>query len=241
MSQLRVLLTGAAGRIGSCLWPVFRARYTVRAFDRLPIAAVPDALVVNLTDAAAVRQACTDIDVVVHLAASPGDRPTFVEEVVPNNVVGMYNLLEAAVQQRVRRVVFASSVQTVGGVPADAVITPQTPVQPQGPYGATKVFGEALGRYYHDRYGLEFVALRLGGFIPYNAPVRNRPGIENIWLSPRDAADIFCRAVETPKLGYAIIFATSQPTRERFSLREARDLLGYAPHDTWARSSGQPG
>ena len=241
MSQLRVLLTGAAGRIGGNLLPVFRDRYALRAFDRLPSPAVPEMSVANLTDAAAVRQACADIDVVVHLAASAGDQSPFVEEIVPNNVIGMYNLLEAAVQQRVRRVVFASSVQTVGGVPPAEVITPKTPVQPQGPYGATKVFGEALGRYYHDRSGLEFIALRLGGYLPYNAPPRNRPGIQDLWLSPNDAVDIFCRAVETPGIGFAIMFATSQPARERFSLREARDQLGYAPRDSWAKCSGQPG
>jgi uronate dehydrogenase len=95
------------------------------------------------------------------------------------------------------------------------------------------VFGEALGRVYHDRYGLEFIAIRIGAFQPYDTHHAGKPWMAQIWLSPRDCADLFQRAVETPGVGYAIVFGTSALPVEYLSHREAREVLGYEPHDRW--------
>jgi uronate dehydrogenase len=241
MSQLRVLLTGAAGRIGQTLTPSFRKAYQLRTLDRQPLREEPGMMIVDLTDAPALQRACADTDVIVHLAASPNDKWPFVEEIVPNNIVGLYNLLEAARQQRVRRVVFASSVQTVDCHPAGQTITVSDPVRPLGPYGASKVFGEALGRVYHDRHGLEFVALRLGAFQPYNPARTADQWAQEIWLSPADCERLFRCAVEKPRVGYVIVFGTSHTLRERLSRREAREVLGFEPQDRWPEHfAGKP-
>lgn len=233
MSKLRVLLTGVSGMIGRALLPSFREAYELRTLDRQPIPEDPGMIVANLTDAAALHRACADIDVVVHLAAASTDKFSFFEEIVPNNVIGLYNLLEAARQQSVRRVVFASTCQTVLRYPAGQAITVADPVRPQGPYGASKVFGEALGRVYHDKHGLEFIALRLGAYQPYNSARTNETWAQELWLSPGDCERLIRCAIEKPDVGFAIVFGTSHTVRERLSRREAREILGFEPQDQW--------
>jgi uronate dehydrogenase len=226
---MNLLVTGAAGRIGRAILPALREAHTVRTLDRKPGADC----VVDLTDAAGLRAACAGMEVIVHLAAAPDDHFPFVKAIVPSNIVGLYQLLEAARLERVRRVVFASSCQTVGRYPPTATVTVADPVRPVGPYGASKVFGEALGRAYHEKYGLEFIALRFGAFQGYDTAQRHSSWLRTLWLSPRDCAHLVRRAVEQPGIGYAVVFGTSALPAEFLSLREAREILGYEPRDRW--------
>jgi len=230
---MKVLVTGAAGFIGRTVVPVLRERHEVRTLDRQPNPADPAQLVADLTDAAALREACAGIDVVLHLAATNNDRPDFVKDVVPHNIGGTYNVLEAARQQQVRRVVFASSCQTVAHYPGNVTVSVADPVRPKGPYGATKVFGEALGRAYHDNFGLEFIAIRLGAVLPYDMLQRDKLRMREIWLSPRDCVELLRRAVEKTGVGYAVVFGSSVMPFEHLSLREAREVLGFEPQDRW--------
>lgn len=229
---MKVLLTGSAGQVGRCLAPVFRAAYDLRTLDRQPNPEDPGQLIADLTDAPALARACTGIDVIVHLAAASSDKEAFLSSQVPNNLIGMYNLLEAARQQSVRRVVFASTAQTISRYPADQTVTVASPVRPEGPYAATKIFGEALGRMYHEAHGLEFIAIRIGGFQLYDTKWP-AAWLRRIWLSPRDCATLFRCAVEKPGMGYAIVFGTSALPVEYLSRREARETLGYEPRDRW--------
>ncbi|HEX9998132.1 MAG TPA: NAD(P)-dependent oxidoreductase, partial [Abditibacterium sp.] len=168
--------------------------------------------------------------VVVHLAATADEAP-FVENLVPANIVGVHNVLEAARLEGVRRVVFASTVQTVGMRHGDSNIAPEEPPRPSTLYGATKVMGEVLGRFYHDKHGLEFIALRIGAFQPYESPQLRRPYVQNIWLSPRDAVEVFRRAIETPVIGFAVVNATSDCQNGFLSLQSAQEVLGFEPGD----------
>lgn len=241
-SRLKVLLTGARGRIGQCLIEGFGERYDLRGFDRQACqcegrqcqscadANVP-AMIGDLTDFEMLREAMRGVDVVVHLAATKNEAP-FVEDLVPNNIIGTYNTFEAARQSGVRRIVFASTVQTVAGYPKGQTIRIADPPRPSTLYGATKVVGESLGRWFHDTHKLEFVAIRIGWFLPYDSPMlRCNPGGRNIWLSPRDAVRLFGCAIEKPDVGYALVFGTSITQFERLSRIEARELLGYQPCD----------
>jgi len=107
------------------------------------------------------------------------------------------------------------------------------PVQPCSLYGATKVLGEAMGCFYHNRHKLEFIAIRIGWFQPYDSEgLKNRTwGGTSIWLSPRDCVKLLRCAAEKPGVGFAIVNGTSKTEFERLSLAEARDLLGYVPDD----------
>ena len=231
MTKLNVLMTGVSGRMGPHLLPPFRERYALRTLDKQPVPGDPDSVVSDLQDRDVLRDVMRGMDVVVHLAATSDEAP-FVENLVPNNVVGVYNVFEAAREAGVRRLVFASTVQTVHAWQDDLPVRVSDPPRPVTLYGATKVFGETAGRYYHDRHGMEFVGIRIGAFQPYDSPhLRQRSGLHDIWLSPRDAARLFSLAVEKPDVGYAVVFGTSRTTRERLSLQEARDVLGYEPED----------
>jgi NAD+ dependent glucose-6-phosphate dehydrogenase len=137
--------------------------------------------------------------------------------------------LQAAVDAGVRRVVFASTVQTILSYPRQGTLDVTDPVRPVSIYGATKVFGEVLGRYYHDHHGLEFVGLRIGAFGNYSAKHLRDPWLRAVWLSPGDATRIIRCAVDRPGLKYVLAFATSRCDPEWLSLRTAREELGYEP------------
>ncbi len=229
---MKVLLTGPSGRIGPYLAAPFRLKYELKTFD-LPSQGADFAG--DLSEIEPLRAAMRGMDAVVHLAATSDDAP-FIEQLLPNNVVGLYNVLEAARLEGVRRVVWASSVQAVGRGknapdPAASGVTPEEVPHPLNMYGVSKVWGETLGRFYHDKHGLEFVALRLGAFQPYDSEWLQTGACETIWLSPRDCAAIFERAIETPDVGAIVVNATSKTSRPFLSLESARELLGYEPQD----------
>lgn len=232
MDKLSVLLTGAGGRIGPHLIGPFAEAYRLRTYDRVPAPGSPDHRTGDLQDVDALRAAMEGVEVVVHLAATSDEAP-FVENLVPNNVVGLYNTFQAAQEAGVRRMVFASTCQTVLNYPTDATVEIEDPVRPCTLYGATKAFGETVGRYYHDRHGMEFVGIRIGWFKTYDDPDLPNELASNVWLSPRDAVSLFRCAVENPQVGYAVVFGTSITKREYLSRTAAREVLGYEPQDRY--------
>ncbi|HKI36221.1 MAG TPA: NAD(P)-dependent oxidoreductase [Gemmataceae bacterium] len=235
-----VLVTGSAGRIGRAVVRELTARgHAVRGFDRVSTPGVADSLVGDITDGTAVRRAAQGAAALVHLAATPDD-DDFLTQLLPNNIVGVYHVMEAAREAGVRRVILASSGQVVwwqrftGPLPIGADVQPT----PRGWYAATKVFQEAAGRVYAEAHGLSVIAARLG-WCP-----RNRQHIEelstiewakDVYLSPADAGRFFACAVEAPgDIRFAVVYPCSRPLRqEYYDTRPARDLLGYEPRDQW--------
>ena len=237
--MLKVLLTGPSGRLGPHLVRPFRERYALSTFDLLP-SHEPNSFAGDLSEIEPLRDAMLGVDVVVHLAATSDEAP-FVEKLVGPNVIGVYNVLEAARLENVRRVVFASSIQAVGmgwrdnPTPIDVV----SPPRPSTLYGATKIMGETMGRFYHDKHGLEFISLRIGAFEPYDSRKLHKKVFQELWLSPRDAASIFRAAIEKTGIGYGIVNATSRTAVERMALQPARELLGWEPQDSIAAVAAQ--
>ena len=231
MSRLKVFLTGATGRVGRVLAPAFREAYQLRTLYRRPAPDDSTAVLGDLHDRDTLRSAMEGFDVLVHLAAVSRDAP-FVEDLVPANIVGAYNIFQAAKEAGVRRIVYASSCHVVHFKTAMHTIDAAAPLQPHSMYGATKAFGEVLGRFYHDRFGIEFAAIRIGWLLPYDEPeLRTSGSKRRIWLSPRDGIALFRLAIETPGIGCAVVHGTSLTSEETLSLRSARDLLGYDPQD----------
>ena len=163
-------------------------------------------------------------EAVIHLGGIPDEHRY--EHVRAVNIDGTQHVLQAAHELSVRRVAFASSIHAVGYYPRTELIGPQVPVRPDSFYGVSKVAGEALGRLYWDRHGLEFVAVRICSFLARPEQARNL----STWLSHRDAAQLFRRALQAPEVGFLTVAGISGNTR-RWMTPEGWDVLGYQPED----------
>ena len=218
-----VLLTGAAGRIGTALRERLPAHgWAVRGFDRV---AAPDTLVGDITSPRDLDGAMSGVDAVAHFAGQPTEAPWPV--VRDANVEGTLQVFEAARRAGVRRVVYASSNHAVGFTPLEhAELPADLPPQPDTLYGVSKVFAEALGRYYVDRYGMQVACLRIGTFAQRPPDVRAL----STWLSPADCARLVDACLRSPALGYAIVWGVSANTRRTWSLAAGK-ALGYVPVD----------
>ncbi|RYX85953.1 NAD(P)-dependent oxidoreductase [bacterium] len=228
---MKVLVTGPSGRIGPHLMGAFAEKYDLVSFDLPGRGADFEG---DLTDIEPLRHAMKGVEVVLHLAAVSDDAP-FLETLLPSNVIGVHNVLEAARLEGVRRVVFASSVQAGGGVPSqgegDAAIEVDILPRPANLYGATKVLGETMGWVFVQKHGLEFIALRIGAFQTYDSDWLKKGYGEQIWLSPRDCLAIIMLAIEKRDVKYAVAYATSKTSKEVLPLKVAREVLGFEPQD----------
>ena len=220
---MRILITGAAGIIGSTLVKGLRGRYQLRGFDRLPIPALEDTALGDLTDFPAVSRAADGMDVIIHLAAVPRSATPW-EEVLHSNIIGCYNVFEAARQQKVRRVVFASRAGLLASYPESVTRTVEMLPRPDSYYSVSKVFGENLGFLYSTRHGIEFAAVRIGGF----AIDRPQPGHPHD-LDHEDAVRVFERAAIHPGVKYAVVFGVSGSNRPLYDLEHGRREIGYEP------------
>lgn len=233
-----VLVTGSAGRIGRAVGAELLARgHRVRGFDRVPSAGLDGRIQGDLTRPADVTRAMQGVEAVVHLAATP-DEDDFLTKLLPNNVIGLYHVLEQARLAGVGRIVLASTGQVVRGHAGPLPITPEMPTAPRNWYASTKILAEAAGQAYAYHYDLSVIVVRCG-WCPRTrrdaTDLERSPFGKDTYLSPGDAGRCFAGAVEADsRLRFAVVFATSRPLRgPRYDLRPARDLLGYEPRDQW--------
>jgi nucleoside-diphosphate-sugar epimerase len=205
----------------------------------MPTPGADDSVVGSITDPTVVRRAVEGVAALVHLAAIPDD-DDFLTKLLPNNIVGVYHVLEAARLAGVRRLALASSGQVVwwqrftGPLPITADVQPT----PRAWYAAGKVFLEAAGRACAESHGMSVIAVRLGWCPRTREHVEELAQTEwghDVYLSPGDAGRFFACAVEAPAdIRFAVVYACSRPARrEVYDAGPARKLLGYEPHDTW--------
>ncbi|MBA2521423.1 MAG: NAD(P)-dependent oxidoreductase [Chloroflexia bacterium] len=254
----RVLLTGAEGTIGAVVREFLSDQYEIRSLtwqaEDFP------SHVGDISDYEAIRPAFDDIDVVVHMAASSAIETPW-EDILPNNLIGTYNVFEAARDAGVGAVVFASSNHAVGmfevsGSPGlyelddPRVYDHTVEIRPDSLYGVSKAYGEALGRFYMEQHGMRVVCLRIGavraGDDPYAPTIINtpRPLIEPLtpeqrrqrmramWMSRRDCAQLVSRSIEADDVPWAIVYGISNNPRQFWDLSHAREVLGFNPEDS---------
>jgi len=238
---MRVLLTGANGRIGTAIDDHLGTEYDWTYLDRSD-SRERETRVVDIADGDAVRGVVDGHDAVVHLAGDPAvDAPW--SSVLRNNVVGFYNVLDAAREAGVDRFVFASTNHVVAGWEAghadelprgELCFDSMTPPRPDSLYGASKSFGEDLGRYYVERTGSPrtFFALRIGGVHDreHDHPWDTTRGYA-WWLSRRDCAQLIDRCLRADGGGFEVFYGVSDNEQRWCDIEHARRMIGYDPRD----------
>jgi uronate dehydrogenase len=221
----RVLITGAAGDVGTRLRKMLAPHYALRLSDvRTPadLASGDDFVQADLTDIASIERACAGMDGILHLGGFAVEGPW--ETILNANIIGCHNLFEAARRAGVKRVVFASSNHAVGFYPRRRKIGTDEPVRPDSRYGVSKAFGEALGAMYAYKHGLRVTCLRIGNVA--NVPIDQRRLA--IWISPEDLAQLVRIGLDHPSIRYEIFYGASDNERAWWD-NEAAFRFGYRP------------
>ena len=244
MNKKKVLITGMSGLIGQVCQRELGDRYTLSALNRSPVEGVA-CLQADISDLEAIRPAFEGVDVVVHLAAMAKGEATW-EEVLPHNIVGTYNVFEAARTAGVQRVIAASSGAAVSNaereMPYRALVEGRyeeaagwdtldpSLVRPSGLYGCSKLWGEALAHHYSDAWGLSAICLRIGAVNQADRPTSTREF--SVWCSQRDIAQMVRRCIDAPQsLKFATFYVVSDNKWSYRSLANARTELGFEPQD----------
>lgn len=214
-----------------------RHGYELRLLDVRPVEDAPDAIVADLNDTDALREAVRGVDGVLHLAGISLES-TF-EKILDSNIKGTYHLYEAVREEAASRedgtaprIVFASSNHAIGYTPRPRVEdgAPLVPVEtlrrPDTYYGLSKSFGEDLAQFYWDQHGIETVSVRIGSCFKEPTDVR----MMSVWMSPADGARLFDAALTAEKVGHTVAYGSSANTRLWWDLSSAR-ALGYEPQD----------
>ena len=235
MARKKVLITGAAGRIGKTLKDGLKDRYDLRVlYNRTVLPAEPgeEVWVGNITDLDRMVEVLDGVDAVAHMAGNASGGSTF-EEALDANIRGTYCIYEAAHRTGVKRVVFASSNHATGYYEKNGIYTtPDMPVRPDSYYGASKAYGEALGRYYVDAFGLSVICLRIGSFQPEKSVIeRKSDRMLSSWLSYRDTVQLVWRSIEAESVTFGIYYGISNNKRAYWDIQNAREELGYEPED----------
>ena len=221
-----ILITGAGGGVGTHLRQQLAGNYALRLSDirRLKPGAGETFVqgdVANLDD---MLRATQGVDAFVHLGGYSVEGPW--EDILNANIVGCYNAFEAARRNGVKRILFATSNHAVGFYRRDQVIDHRVYIRPDSRYGVSKVFGEALGSLYADKYGMEVFCMRIGNV--GTVPIDKRR--LSIWISPRDLAQLVTIGIEHPDVRFEIVYGVSNNRRSWYDNRNAT-RLGYRPAD----------
>jgi len=224
----KIVLTGAAGRLGGYLRAPLAAKCeTLISTD---IAPLTDPLIkgesfvqADLADYAKMAEIIKGADMVVHFGGHPDEKPF--EDILHANIIGCYNIWQAAHEAGVRRIVYASSIHAVGLHPKTTAINIHTPHRPDSYYGLAKCFAEDMAKLYWDKKGLEAVCLRILSC----ANVTNSRALGS-WLSYDDLIHLVERAVDTPTTGFAVIYGVSNNDRSPVD-NSGASFLGYRPRD----------
>jgi nucleoside-diphosphate-sugar epimerase len=260
-----ILITGAEGNIGTGLRRNLADRYALRSLTRTPVDGL-ESTVADIADLDAILPALDGVDAVIHLAASATVDAEWAD-VLHNNIEGLYNVFEASRRAGVRQVVFASSNHAVGGYEADGVpalyrrasgvmVGIDAPLRPDSLYGVSKAFGEAMGRYFVEKFGLKVYCLRIGSvladddprsdsitkgagpfWLPPMSPEDRLRRYAATWLSHADLARLVDACLRAEHIDFGIYYGVSDNPYRFWTLDNARADLGFWPEDG-ARAEG---
>jgi uronate dehydrogenase len=222
-----VLVTGASGDVATHLRRELAGRYKLRLSDLRPLQgkvkgeSFMKADISLMADAVRITKG---VDAIVHLGGYSVEGPW--EAILQANIVGCYNIFEAARRNGVKRILFATSNHAVGFYPRKQKIDHTVYIRPDGRYGVSKVFGEALGSLYSDKYGMEVFLMRIGNV---NAKPIDKRRL-SILFTPRDLAQLVSIGIDHPDIRFEIVYGVSGNTRSWYDNSNAY-RLGYSPQD----------
>ncbi|MEF2964975.1 NAD(P)-dependent oxidoreductase [Paenibacillus sp. M1] len=226
----KLLLTGAAGVIGNVLYKGLKQddRYDVIGAD-IEADEAQGIVKLDIADEARLLELTKGVDTVLHFAWIK-DNEDFLGKVLSGNVSGAYKLFEAAVENGVRRVIFASSNHATGYYRTDEKPGPMDPYRPDSFYGLSKCYIELLGRLYSDQGKLSSFNIRIGNFPGDDRPHSERAG--HIWISERDMLQLVVCCIEADeKMAYLNLYGTSANSDNYYNIDYLEELIGYKPQD----------
>jgi uronate dehydrogenase len=222
----RILMTGASGGIGTRLRKLLPPIYPDLLLSdiRPPADLGPNEQfkAADLSDLAQCEAICEGVDGIIHFGGYSVEGPW--NDILQANIIGGYNLFEAAYRKGVKRVVFASSNHAVGFYPRHHKIGTDVTPRPDGRYGVSKVFGEAVGALYADKHGLKVTCLRIGNFGDVPLDLRRI----SIWLKPEDLVQLCQIGLEHPDIHFEIFYGVSLNERAWWDNHRAYEF-GYRP------------
>ena len=228
-SHHTLLMTGAAGGLGQAMRPRLKANCAVlRLSDVSPMApaqAGEEVVQADLADADAVKALVAGCQAIVHFGGISTEQPW--APILQANIIGLYNLYEAARIHGVKRIVFASSNHVMGFYRQSEVVDALSPPKPDGLYGVSKAFGEDLSRMYFERYGIETACVRIGSCLP---EPKDRRMLAS-WISHDDMHRLITACLTTQVLGHSIVYGTSDNSVSWYDNRLAHHI-GYRPKDS---------
>jgi uronate dehydrogenase len=221
-----ILITGAAGDVGTHLRRELKDAYRIRASDLRPLKKIGAEQLVraDISKMADCLRITKGVDAIVHLGGYSVEGPW--AGILNANIIGCYNMFEAARVNGVKRIVFPTSNHAMGFYRRNQVSDHKMYPKPDSRYGVSKVFGEALGSLYADKYGMQFMMVRIGNVNP--EPIDKRR--LSIWVSPRDIAQLVSIGIEHPDIRFEIVYGVSGNTRSWYDNSNA-ERLGYRPKD----------
>ena len=223
----KIALSGASGAIGRMLRPKLLERgVDLRSAGGSkplePLSPAEDVMHGDLRDPTVVDRLLNGVDVLIHMAGTSVERP--LPEISENNLKGLFEVYEGARRNRVRRVVFASSNHAFGMHSVKDKLTLDAPFRPDGLYGLSKVWGEAMARMYWDKHGIEGISLRIGSALEKPTQFRHL----STWLGHEDLVRLIMCCIEAPQVGYLAVWGVSENTRSYWD-QSGAERLGYRP------------
>jgi nucleoside-diphosphate-sugar epimerase len=239
---MRLLTTGINGLIGTVLRKALQGAHEIYGLDREGEFSeqVLSADISNYQQTAQVVKQFSPLDAIIHLAGNPKVDASW-ESVLSANIIGTRNIFEAAREFQVPQVIYASSNHVTGAYhgfepdlykytqPGPPIISPQDPIRPDSDYGLSKAFGEAVARYYFDRWGIKAICLRIGAVMKDDDPTRQSQN-RRIWLSHRDLVQLVEKSLASD-VTFGIYYGISNNRDAFWDISNARSDLGYAPVD----------
>lgn len=228
----KVLITGGFGKIAKHFIQNFEHKYEITVADIVTNSEFFTDKVriekANLMDFSVCSKLCEGIDTVIHLAGIV-EPISESDEILETNIKTTQNIFKAAVKAKCKRLIFASSAQTIESYPTDIQVNKNMLVKPKNIYGVSKCFGEALAAYHAHNSGISAICLRIGAYeFPKDFTEMNARDL-SAFLHPDDFNQLLIGCIETENIQYEVLNAISDNRYKRLDISESKEKVGYRP------------